>query len=168
MIHLLIRGIDTLTELTGRLLAWLSLLMMLVLCLVVALRYGFEIGSVRLQELVTYLHASIFMLGGAYTLKIGGHVRVDIFYRRFSMRTQAWINSLGSIVFLLPLCTYILVISYEFVQQSWHIREISTEPGGIPGVFLLKSLIPAMAITLALQAIAEVLRNTLILINPEQ
>ncbi len=159
------RSIDTLTELTGRLLAWLTLLMMVLLCLVVILRYGFEVGSVALQESVTYLHASVFMLGAAYTLKHGGHVRVDIFYRNFSPRTQAWINSLGSIVFLLPLCATIFIISWEFVRQSWHIHEVSSEPGGIPAVFLLKTLIPLMAITLSLQGLAEILRNTLVLIE---
>lgn len=167
MITALLHIIDRFTDVSGRLLAWLSVLMMLSLCSVVVLRYGFEIGSVRLQESVTYLHATIFMLGGAYTLKQGGHVRVDIFYRRFRPRTQAWINSLGGIVFLLPLCVFILLISWDFVAQSWAIGEVSTEPGGIPAVFLLKTLIPIMAINLAIQGFAEILRSTLVLINPE-
>ncbi|MCP3908748.1 MAG: TRAP transporter small permease subunit [Oceanicoccus sp.] len=157
--------IDQLSELTGRVLAWLSLLMMVLLCLVVILRYGFEIGSIGLQEGVTYLHASIFMLGAAYTLKHDGHVRVDIFYRNFSPRSKAWINSLGGIIFLLPLCVYIFFISWDFVLQSWAIGEVSTEPGGIPAVFLLKSLIPIMAINLGLQALADILRSALVLVE---
>ncbi len=160
----LIHGIDVFTNLSGRLLSWLSLVMMILLSLVVILRYGFEIGSVALQESVTYLHGTIFMLGAAYTLQEGGHVRVDIFYRRFSRRTQAWINSLGGIIFLLPLCAYIFFISWEFVSQSWLIREISTEPGGIPAVFILKTLIPLLAINLGLQGLAEILRNAQILV----
>jgi TRAP-type mannitol/chloroaromatic compound transport system permease small subunit len=168
LINTLLNGIDTFTEMTGRCLAWLSLVMLLAICTVVALRYGFEIGSVGLQESVTYFHASIFMLGGAYALKKGAHVRVDIFYRNFSARGQAWVNSLGGIVFLLPLCGYILLISADFVAQSWQVWEVSTEPGGIPAVFLLKTLIPAMAINLALQAIAEILRNTMTLMDPDQ
>ena len=159
------RFIDQLSELTGRVLAWLSLLMMVLLCLVVILRYGFEIGSIGLQEGVTYLHASIFMLGAAYTLKHDGHVRVDIFYRNFSPRSKAWINSLGGIIFLLPLCVYIFFISWDFVLQSWAIGEVSTEPGGIPAVFLLKSLIPIMAINLGLQALADILRSALVLVE---
>ncbi len=159
------RFIDQLSELTGRLLAWLSLLMMVLLCLVVILRYGFEVGSIGLQEGVTYLHATIFMLGAAYTLKHDGHVRVDIFYRNFSPRSQAWINSLGGILFLLPLCAYIFFISWDFVMQSWEIREVSTEPGGIPAVFLLKTLIPIMAINLGLQALAEILRSAMVLVE---
>jgi TRAP-type mannitol/chloroaromatic compound transport system permease small subunit len=162
------RSIDSLTELTGRILCWFTLLMMLLLCLVVALRYGFDIGSVALQELVTYLHASIFMLGAAYSLKQDGHVRVDIFYRHFSPRNQAWVNSIGCIVFLLPLCGYILLISWDFVLQSWLIHEVSSEPGGIPAVFLLKSLIPLQAIMLGLQGVAEILRNMCVLIGTSE
>ena len=148
LLTVIYRLIDRFSELTGRILAWLGLLMMLMLCLVVVLRYGFEIGSIGLQEGVTYLHASIFMLGAAYTLKHDGHVRVDIFYRNFSARGKAWINSLGGIIFLLPLCCYIFFTSWDFVVQSWQILEVSTEPGGIPAVFLLKTLIPLMAINL--------------------
>lgn len=159
------RLIDQLSELTGRILAWLSLLMMVMLCLVVLLRYGFEVGSIGLQEGVTYLHASIFMLGAAYTLKQDAHVRVDILYRNFSPRGKAWVNSLGGIIFLLPLCIYIFFISWDFVVQSWQIREVSTEPGGIPAVFLLKTLIPVMAINLGLQAVAEILRSAMVLME---
>lgn len=160
--------IDTLTEWSGRALAWLTLLMMLILCLVVILRYGFSTGSVALQEAVTYLHGAIFMLGAAYTLKHDGHVRVDIFYRRFSPRAKAWVNSLGGILFVIPLCAYIFLISWEFVTQSWWIREVSSEPGGIPAVFLLKTLIPLMAINLGLQTLAEILRSAKVLIDTQE
>ncbi len=159
-------AIETFTEACGKVLAWLSLLMMVLLSLVVLLRYGFNIGAVALQESVTYLHATIFMLGAAYALKHGAHVRVDIFYRQFSPRAKAWVDSLGGIVFLLPICVYIFVFSWDFVLQSWQIREVSTESGGIPAVFLLKTLIPLMAINLGLQCLAEIIRSALILIDP--
>jgi TRAP-type mannitol/chloroaromatic compound transport system permease small subunit len=165
LIQTLIRTIDTFSDITGRLLTWLSLIMMLLLCTVVVLRYGFSIGAIVIQESVIYLHGTIFMLGAAYTYKNNGHVRVDIFYRDFSIRKKAWINSLGAIIFVLPICAYIFLISWDFVIQSWQIGEVSTEPGGIPAIFLLKTLIPAMAINLSLQALAEILRNSLILIE---
>ena len=163
LIHRFSRAIDCFTEATGRALAWLLLLMMALGCLVVLLRYGFDLGFIALQEAVIYLHASVFMLGAAYTLKHGAHVRVDIFYRHFSRRGRAWVDSLGGIVFLLPLCGYIFFSSWEFVYQSWQIGEISPEPGGIPGVFLLKTLILLMACNLGLQALAELGRQLLIL-----
>lgn len=163
-----LKAIDAATEITGRILAWLTLVMMLVLCLVVFLRYGFGTGSVALQETVTYLHGTIFMLGAAFTLKHDGHVRVDIFYRRFGPRAQAWVNSLGGILFLLPLCCYFFIISWDFVEQSWLIREVSSEPGGIPAVFLLKTLIPLMAVNLGLQAVAEILRSAQVLVDTQE
>ena len=163
LLNHLYRRIDALSDLSGRLLAWLTLLMMALLSLVVILRYGFNIGSIALQESVTYLHATVFLMGAAYTLKRDGHVRVDIFYRHFSPRGKAWINSLGGIIFLLPLCSYIFFISWDFVIQAWQIHEVSPEPGGIPAIFLLKSLIPLFAFHLGLQGLAEILRNTLLL-----
>ena len=78
-LHNTVSIIDRFTEKTGRLLAWLCLAMAILAGMVVLLRYGFGVGSVAMQELVTYMHASLFMLGTAFTLKRGGHVRVDIF-----------------------------------------------------------------------------------------
>jgi TRAP-type mannitol/chloroaromatic compound transport system permease small subunit len=161
----LVRTIDHFTEMAGKLLAWLCLGMAIITCLVVFLRYGFGIGSIATQESVTYMHGMVFMLGAAYTLKQGGHVRVDIFYRRFSERTRAWVNSLGALVFLIPLCVFLVAVSWQFVADAWSIREGSPDPGGIHGVFLLKTLIPLMALNLLLQAIAELLRNALVLVE---
>ena len=164
-LHVLVKALDTFTETTGRWLAWLALGMAAITAFVVLLRYGFNIGSIAAQESVTYMHGALFMLGAAFTLKHGGHVRVDIFYRRFGPRTQAWINSLGAIVFLLPVCLFILGISWNYVTESWAIREVSPEPGGIPAVFLLKTLMLLLPLNLVLQGIAEILRNTLVLVE---
>ncbi len=157
--------IDHLAERTGQLIAWLICAMMLVTCLVVLIRYGFNRGSIALQESVTYLHGCIFLLGMAYTLKHNGHVRVDIFYRRFSPPAQAWINSLGALLFTLPFSLLILGVSLGFVGSSWAILERSPEAGGIPAIFLLKTLIPLGAGMLALQAMAEVLRAIPVLLG---
>jgi len=161
----LLQYIDAFTEHSGRLLAWLALFMALVTALVVFLRYGFNIGSIAAQEAVTYMHGSLFMLGAAFALKTGAHVRVDIFYRNFSPRAKAWVNSLGGIIFLMPLCVFILGISINYVAESWAIRETSPEPGGIPAVFLLKTLLPLMAINLMLQGLAEIMRSALLLVE---
>jgi TRAP-type mannitol/chloroaromatic compound transport system permease small subunit len=157
--------IDIYTDRCGRLLAWLVLAMALLTTVVVVLRYGFNTGSIMAQEAVTYMHGCLFMLGAAYALKSGAHVRVDIFYRNFSDRGRAWVNSLGGIVFLMPLCAFIGVSSWSYVTESWAILETSPEPGGIPAVFLLKSLLPLMAVNLFLQGLAETLRSTLVLVE---
>lgn len=161
----LVSLIDRVTETGGRLLAWLCLWMALLTTTVVVLRYGFNWGHIAMQEAVTYMHGCVFMLGAAYTLKHNEHVRVDIFYRKLSDRSRAWVNSVGGIVFLLPMCAYITGASWSYVLESWSIRETSPEPGGIPGVFLLKSLLPLLAVNLAVQGLAETLRNLSFLIR---
>lgn len=155
--------IDAFTDRCGHLLAWLTLGMALVTTLIVVLRYGFNIGSILAQESVIYMHGALFLLGAGYALKTDAHVRVDIFYRDFAPRTKAWVNSIAGIVFLLPLCAFILLSSWNYVSESWGMLESSPEPGGIPAVYLLKSLIPLAAINLALQGVAEILRSALLL-----
>ena len=166
-LHACVHTIDAFTDRCGRLLAWLALGMAMITTLIVILRYGFNIGSIMAQESVIYMHGALFLLGAGYALKTGAHVRVDIFYRNFAPRTKAWVNSLGGIVFLLPLCVFIVASSWDYVSESWGMRESSPEPGGIPAVYLLKSLLPLAAINLALQGVAEILRSALLLAQGE-
>jgi TRAP-type mannitol/chloroaromatic compound transport system permease small subunit len=161
----LVYFLDAIAEYTGTTTAWLTGVMVVVTCTVVTLRHVFSIGSIGLQESVTYMHALVFMLGAAYTLKNGEHVRVDIFYRKLSIRARAWVDVLGSLVFTLPLMIFIGWGSWDFVRESWRIAEGSTDSGGLGGVFLLKSLLPLMALSVSLQALAELLRNLLVLMN---
>jgi len=163
-----VRAIDRFTLASGRILAWCALAMALITTLVVILRYGFSTGAIALQESITYLHGSLFMLGVAYALRSGAHVRVDIFYREFNPRQKAWVNALGGIVFLLPLCATVVLASWGYVLDAWAIRESSPEPGGIPFLYLLKTLLPLMAINLAIAGVADILRNTLLLVRGEQ
>lgn len=155
----LITAIDHFTLATGRALAWCVVAMALLTGAVVVLRYGFATGSIALQEAITYLHGALFMLGTAYALKTGAHVRVDIFYRSFTNRQRAWVDALGGILFLLPLCALIAVISFGYVLEAWRIRESSPEPGGIAYLYLLKTLLPLMAANLAVAGLADVLRS---------
>jgi TRAP-type mannitol/chloroaromatic compound transport system permease small subunit len=153
--------LDRIAEVTGRTIAWLTLGMVLITFAIVVLRYGLQIGSIALQESVTYLHAIVFMLGAAYTLKHDSHVRVDIFYQKASPRTRAWTNLLGTLFLLFPTCIFIFVSSLDYVASSWAIQEGSREAGGLDGVFLLKTLIPVMAILLLLQGCALALHSAL-------
>ena len=167
--HKLTQLIDLLNDLVARLLGWLTFVMVITTSVLVALRYLFNAGNlVFLQELIIYLHASIFMLGAAWVLKQDGHVRVDVFYRRASARRNAWVNALGTLLFLLPFAVFILLSSQSFVVRSWSLMESSPEPGGIPAVFLLKTLIPLMAILLILQGVAELIRSACQLIRKDQ
>jgi len=151
--------IDQFTEITGRLIAWLTFFMVLLSFAIVVLRYGFDLGWVAMQESVLYFHGMVFMLGAAYTLKADGHVRVDIFYQRFTHRQKAWVNLAGSLFLLLPVCITIFIISFDYVMSSWSILEKSAEAGGLPLVYLNKSLLLLLTVTLTLQGIAEIARN---------
>lgn len=161
----LLARLDALAEFTGRSIAWLTLAMVLITTLVVTLRYLFNSGSLALQESVTYMHALVFMLGAAYTLKDGGHVRVDIYYRRFSVRTRAWVDALGSLLFAFPLMLFIGIGSWGFVMRSWEIHEVSSDSGGLPFVYLLKTVLLLMSVSLCLQILTELVRNLLVLMN---
>ena len=163
MLSGLVRGIDRFTEVSGRLLSGLTIAMVALVVVVVVTRYFLEIGSIALQESVTYLHSTVFMLGLAFTLKRGGHVRVDIFYRNYSERTKALVNLIGGLVFLAPFCVLIFFSSWDYVLASWAILEASSENDGIAAIYLLKTLMLIMPVTLLLQGIAEILRALLIL-----
>ena len=135
--------------------------MVLVTVIVVVLRYVFDLGFIWLQESVTWMHAVVFMLGAAYALSNDEHVRVDVFYREFSPKRKAIVDFLGVIVFLLPMCGFILWSAWDFVTISWSIKEASRESGGLPFpmVPLLKSVLVLMPIALMLQGLALALRS---------
>jgi len=162
----LLRAAETLDRINGLLgpvVSWLALAMVLVTFLVVVLRYAFDIGSIALQESVTYMHATLFMLGAAYTLQQQGHVRVDIFYQRFSRRGRAWVDLLGTLVLLVPICLFVLASSWGYVTESWAVHEGSREAGGLPYVYVLKTLLIVMPILVLIQGLVWLLRNGLLL-----
>ncbi|MBB3169847.1 TRAP transporter small permease subunit [Simiduia aestuariiviva] len=147
------------TRRLGRWVAWLTLAMVLITCLIVLLRYGFNVGSVALQEGLIYLHATVFLLALAYTADEDQQVRVDIFYRRFSPTAQAWINCLGALLFLLPFACLMFWVTWPFFTNALAIREGSGEAGGLPFVYLLKGLLPLSALSLIILAIGQVAGN---------
>lgn len=159
----LIALLDALAETLGRLVAWLTYGMVLLMVAIVILRYVFSLSFTALGEGVSYLFAMVFMLGAAYTLKHDDHVRVDVFYRKLSPRGQAWVNLLGTLFFLWPVMGLILWLSTDYVLASWSLMEGSREPGGLPFVYLLKSLLWVMPALMSLQGLAEVLRAIAIL-----
>lgn len=159
----LVRLLDGFSEWTGRLIAWLTLLMVVVTFVVVVMRYVFEQGNIALQESVIYMHSFVFLLGAAYTLKHDGHVRVDIIYRPLSEKGKAWINLFGTLFLLLPVCVFLFWISWEYVATSWELREGSQEAGGIAYRYILKSALLAMPVMMIMQGVAELLRSLLVI-----
>jgi TRAP-type mannitol/chloroaromatic compound transport system permease small subunit len=158
----LARAIDRLNETIGVSVAWLALLVVLVEFTVVLMRYVFGIGSVKLQESIVYMHAIVFMVAAGYTLLHNGHVRCDIFYAAAPPRRQAIIDLIGVALFLLPTCALIAWAAWPYVVQAWAVREGSPEGSlGIPGVYLLKSIILVFAGLVALQGVALAIHSAL-------
>jgi TRAP-type mannitol/chloroaromatic compound transport system permease small subunit len=141
---------------SGKTIAWLTVVMVLLTFTIVILRYGFNLGWIWLQESVTYFHVAVFSIAAAWTLQQDGHVRVDIFYASMSRKNRARVDLLGSLLFLVPFCIFILVIAWPYVSTSWGLLESSREAGGLPLVFLLKSLIMVMPALLLGQAIINI------------
>ena len=141
--------------LCGKGAAWLTLAMVLLTFVIVILRYGFNLGWIWLQESLTYLHVTVFMVVTAWALQDDGHVRVDIFYSKLTSRKRALVDLLGTIVFLAPFCVFILVTAWPYVANSWVLLEGSREAGGLPLVFLLKSLILVMPVLLLGQCLVN-------------
>ena len=150
--------IDRLTAAIGRAVAWLVLAVVLLQFALVVARYIFGVGSVWLTETVIYAHAAVFMLAAAWTLQLGGHVRVDIFYANVPARTKAMIDLIGSVFLLLPFAFVLFLLSVPYAARSWAILEHSQEASGLPLVFVLKTLIPLFAVLMALQGIAQAIR----------
>jgi len=154
-------SIDRMSHATGKLVAWLTLIMVVVTCIIVVMRYVFDAGLIWMQESVIWMHGTVFMLGAAYTLLHEDHVRVDVFYRAMSERRRAWVDLIGVVIFLLPLCILLAVTSYDFAAFSWSIQEASRESGGLPYplVSILKSMLVVMPIAVGLQGISLRLRS---------
>lgn len=158
--------LDAVSRRTGQAIAWLTLALGLAGTAVVVLRYAFDSGWIWMQESLIWMHALTFMLGAAYTLEADEHVRVDVFYRDRSPRAKAVVDLLGTLLFLLPLCGFLLWASFPYVGGAWRIAERSREAGGLPALYLLKTAIPAMAVLLALQGVSGALRCVVTLRRP--
>ena len=148
--------LDRISVAVGHAAAWFTLFMVIVTFVVVVMRYVFDAGLIWMQESVIWMHAAVFMLGAAYTLRDEEHVRVDVFYRKMSARRRAWVNMTGVVIFLLPLCLFLAWNSLDFVAQSWRIREMSRESGGLPYplIPMLKSILLLMPLAVALQGLS--------------
>lgn len=155
--------IDRLTSALGRAAAWLALVVVLLQFALVVARYLFGLGSVWLTETVIYAHAALFMLAAAWTLQVGGHVRVDIFYADASAHTKALIDLVGALFLLLPFMVVLIWLAIPYAARSWSILEHSQEASGLPVVFVFKTLIPLFALLMALQGIAQAIRAAALL-----
>ncbi len=150
--------IDSLNEKIAGLVSW-ALLVAVIICAGNALvRYAFNYSSNGWLEIQWYLFAAVFMLASAYTLRRDEHVRIDVIVGRFSKRTQVWIDLLGFLIFLLPVCLLILWHGIPFALISLQSAEMSSNAGGLI-VWPAKLLIPAGFVLLILQGVSEIIKR---------
>lgn len=143
-----------------RIIRWTSNFTAVILALLVLLvvydatmRYLFSAGSTALQELEWHFFDVVILLSIAYTMRMGAHVRVDIFYDKFSKRTKHLIDIFSILFFILPFSILIVYIGYGFVEMSFLQNEASSDPGGLPYRWIVKSLILVAFVLLALEAL---------------
>ena len=150
--------IDRLNAWIGRSVAWLGLVAVLVCTANATARYALNIGSNAWLELQWYLNAAVFLLVAGYTLKRNEHVRIDVIAGRLSPRAQAWIDIVGSVLFLLPAVTIIAWYSWPSLVNSFEISEYSSDPGGLIR-WPVRLLIPVAFTLLGLQGISEIIKR---------
>ncbi|MEM8906886.1 MAG: TRAP transporter small permease subunit [Bacteroidota bacterium] len=170
MLRGIIKIANAVNESIGRAVAWLTTLLVVLVCFDVARRGLFNTTAAWIMELEWHLFALVFLLGAGYTLKYDRHVRVDLFYAKFSKKDQAWVNLLGTLLLLIPWCLLLIYASYFYALSAYQIGECSPDPGGLPARYLIKSAITVGISLLLLQAFALAASSILILQNktPEE
>lgn len=158
-----VNWIDAMNQFIGRLMGWLTTAMVLIVFYDTVMRYAFHKGNVALQEMEWHLFSIVFLIGAAYTLKEDGHVRVDILFMNLPEKTKAWIDFLGVFFFLIPFSVMVILSCQGFIANSFAVREISPDPGGLPARYLLKAMIPAGFFLLILQGLSEAGKKLMII-----
>ena len=167
ILKLYIDLVDRFNGVMGFICSILTIFMVLNVFVVVALRYGFSIGRIWMQELYVWTHAFVFLAASGYTLRDNGHVRIDLIYGTRSSRTKAIVNLLGSFFFALPFLGFLWKWSLPMVVRSFGNLEKSSEAGGLPGLYVLKGAILVFCITVGLQVSALIIRALLTLFTDE-
>lgn len=143
----------------GKAISYLSIALIIIICVDVTLRYIFAFSKNWIIELEWHLFALIFIIGSAFALQKDKHVRVDVFYQKFSDKAKCAIDLIGHIIFLLPWCYVVVKTSFKFAYNSWYIREGSAQPGGLPARYVIKGLIVVGFVLLAFQGVLQISKS---------
>jgi TRAP-type mannitol/chloroaromatic compound transport system permease small subunit len=155
-----IRLIDSTVGLwSGRLFAWLVIPMLLGLVYEVFARYLFDAPTIWAYDLTYMLYGSHFMLGAAYTLYLGGHIRTDFFYAKWSPARQGLVDALLYLLFFFPGIVFFLIAGFDEAQRSWELREASDVSPWRPPIYPFKAVIPVAALLLIVQGVSEFLKS---------
>ncbi|WP_428609476.1 TRAP transporter small permease subunit [Sedimenticola sp.] len=161
-------AINSFADLLGKVAGVLLIALLFNVFFDVIMRYLFNDVSIGMQELEWHLYASVFMLGISYALRHNGHVRVDLVYERQSVKTKAWIDLLGTLLFLLPFSLLVCFYGIDFVRESFQMSEQSGDPGGLPFRWLIKSMIPFAFLSMTISGIGMALHSVNTLLGRHQ
>jgi len=151
-------AIDWVTEYLGQWLKWLVLFSSLISAFNALMRYSIHYSSNAWLEIQWYMFAGMVLLGGPYTLKMNEHVRVDLFYGLASERTRIWIDIVGGLLFLLPICVILTYFTWPWFVESWTINEASSNAGGLVR-WPVKLLLPVGFFLMAMQGVSEIIKR---------
>lgn len=160
--------IDQINEWVGRVVSWLTTLLVVLVCFDVITRYFFSDTAAWIMELEWHLFALIFLFGAGYAFKHDKHVRVDLFYAKFSPKDRALVNINGTLLFLIPWCLIIIYWSYEYALISYNVGETSPDPGGLPARYIIKFCVSIGVVFLLLQGVSVLFKNLLIYRQSDQ
>lgn len=161
-------GIDTLNEWAGKGVSWLTTVLVVLVCFDVITRYLFSDTKAWIMELEWHLFSLIFLIGAGYAFKHDRHVRVDLFYTRFTPRDRALVNLIGGLLFLVPWCILIIMVSYDYARVSFLLGETSPDPGGLPARYVIKYAITAGVFLLLLQGLSSIIQSLFIYLGKEE
>ena len=161
LLNRFVEFVNKINSTIGKYTSWLTTALVLVVVFDVITRYVFNESSVAIQELEWHLFAILFLMGSAYTLQNDDHVRVDLFYSKFNAKQKAWLNILGTTIFLIPFTLLIIYASQNYVLNSFALNESSPDPGGLPARYILKAFIPLSFLFLLLQGISLLFKSIL-------
>lgn len=153
--------IDRLTDVVGRLISWLNLLLILLIVIDVVVRKLTGYTSAWISELQWYFFAMVFLWGGSYGLLYKKHVSVDVFYQRMQLKDKSLVDFVGHLTLLMPWAVAIVYTGLIYFHQSWKINESSPDPGGLPFRWLIKSIIPGAFLLLLVQSWSEIIKSYL-------
>ena len=155
----LARLIDVLNRKLGESVSWLTLVLVIVICIDVIMRYLFSSTKTWVLELEWHLFSIIFLIGAAYTLLSDKHVRVDLFYEQFKPSRKRLVDTIGVLIFLIPWSCVIIYYGFEYALNSFSFKEGSPQPNGLPARYLIKSFISIGFFLLLLQGISIVIHS---------
>ena len=155
----IIKTIESIIRWIGEKSSYINVFLVIIICIDVFMRYILNTTQTWVIELEWHLFALIFLLGASYTLQEDQHVRVDLFYADRSIKSKAWINISGTLLFLVPLCLVLINSSFNYATNSWMMNEGSPNPGGLPARYIIKYCMTFGFVLLLLQGIAVIYRS---------